>query len=85
MTAFNILRNEICRSTRWSGATAKAFVRRHAHSICVLYQVPRTAQSVVLLANIKQALFPELDVEQFLALKAAFELTVEEAYMMASA
>ncbi|NOD84032.1 hypothetical protein GS611_07230 [Ruegeria sp. HKCCD6119] len=53
--------------------------------VFVPHQVPRTAKSVELLVNIKQALFPELDVEQFLTPKAAFDLTVKEAYMMASA
>ncbi|WP_424833006.1 hypothetical protein [Ruegeria sp.] len=43
--------------------------------------MPRTVQSVELLGNIKQALFPELDVEQFLTPKAAFDLAVEEADM----
>ncbi|WP_424832993.1 DNA polymerase [Ruegeria sp.] len=49
--------------------------------VFVPHQVPRTAQSVELLENIKQTLFPELDVEQFLTPKAAFDLTVEDADM----
>lgn len=47
----------------------------------VPYQVPRTAQSVAVLKDIKQSLFPELDMEQFLTPKAAFDLAVEEAEM----
>ena len=39
-------------------------------------QVPRTAKTVQLLEDIKMALFPELDVEQFLTPKAAFDLSV---------
>ncbi|WP_170765312.1 DNA polymerase [Ruegeria lacuscaerulensis] len=49
--------------------------------VFVPHQVPRTAQSVELLENIKQALFPELNVEQFLTSKAAFDLAVEDADM----
>lgn len=47
----------------------------------VPHQVPRTAQSVAVLRSIRLKLFPELDVEQFLTPKAAFDLAVEEADM----
>ena len=63
------------------GGYGKGLRAPSAHLICVLYQVSRTAQSVVLLVNIKQALFSELDVEQFLTPKAAFDLAAEQVDM----
>ncbi|WP_240482159.1 DNA polymerase [Ruegeria marisrubri] len=49
--------------------------------VFVPHQVPRTAKTVELLENIKQVLFPELDVEQFLTPKAAFDLEVAQTDM----
>ncbi|WP_411351594.1 DNA polymerase [Leisingera aquaemixtae] len=47
----------------------------------VPHQVPRTAKTVELLGYIKETLFPELEVEQFLTPEAAFSLHVEDADM----
>jgi len=47
----------------------------------VPHQVSRTAKTVELLRYIKETLFPELEVEQFLTPEAAFSLDVEDADM----